>query len=105
HEAGGKADGDAVAAPGLKATPGLEAENSRIAKHLAVKVGEQGRRGFVVTDVCARVDVAVADAGLQGAAPLPAGRPRTGPGDPGKRAAGGALRGNGAIAGQPSTEE
>jgi hypothetical protein len=51
---------------------------TRIRQRLAVQVRQQGRGGFVVADVPARIHVAVAGAVLQRNAPLPAGRARGG---------------------------
>ena len=64
EEARGKADRDAVAVPHLAALAGHEAQRFGFGQLLAVEVGQQQLLGFIVVDVSARVDVAVAGAVL-----------------------------------------
>ena len=85
-EAARKADGNAVAVPGLAALARPELDDARLGEHLAFDVGQQALFGRVVGEVAAAVHHAVADAMLQRDAPLPAGiardRARVGNGRP-----------------------
>src|SRR5215467_1971095 len=80
HEAGGQPDRDAVPQPHPPAPPGYEAQRPRVGQRPAIEVAEQRVACFLVTEVRARIHVAVADAMLQRNAPLPASVPCGGAG-------------------------
>src|SRR5207302_6229394 len=73
HETAGQAYRHAVAVPELPAPTGGEFEDPRLRERAAVEVAHQRAVHFVVADVLARIDVAVAGAVLQRYAPLPPG--------------------------------
>src|SRR5207248_4809906 len=58
--------------PKLAAVAAGELEHARLGERFPVHIGEEGRRGLVIADEIARIDVAVADAVLERNAPLPA---------------------------------
>ena len=77
HESGGKPERHAIVRPEILASAAGEADRARIGESLAIKIGEQDRRGFVVRHEPAAIDVAVSGTMLQRNSPLPAGRLRT----------------------------
>jgi hypothetical protein len=81
-EARRQADGDDIGVPEQLASPGHETQPARVGKGLAVQVGEQRVGRFLIAQVRAGIDIAVADAVLERNASLPPGfardRPRVG---------------------------
>ena len=96
-----QADGDHVAIPDQSPAAGDESQGAWLGQRLAVEVREQRGRRARLIEVVRREYVSIADAMLQGNAPLPACRSRRGA-RVGQEIAG-ALAGhcNRAIAGQP----
>jgi hypothetical protein len=72
-ESARKSHGDAVAVPGFLAPAGDEFQESRLCQGPTVEVLHERRRGLIIADMLARIDVTVAGAMLQRDAPLPAG--------------------------------
>ena len=60
-------------APGLAPLARPELDDARLGEHLAFDVAQQACLGLLVGEIAAAVHHAVADAVLQGNAPLPAG--------------------------------
>ena len=90
-----------VTVPRALAATGDEPQLARIGLRLALDIGEQRRRGCIVGQATAAIDVAVAGAVLERDAPLPPGlardRPRVGQ----RRPDIGARHRNGTVARQP----
>ena len=80
HETAGQTDRHHIAVPALLAQSRYELEAPWLGQRLAVQIGQQGRGRFVVADKLTAVDVAIANAVLQGNTPLPAGPVRRGAG-------------------------
>src|SRR5256884_2406990 len=101
HESTRQSDGDAVFVPEFLAHAGCELQDARLGEGSAVEVTHQRAVRFVVADVGAGIDMAVADAVLQRYAPLPPGRTRRGARVRGRRPY--LLAGNryGSVAWQP----
>ncbi len=93
----------AVPDPELLSPAGGEAQQAGRRDRLAFERSQKRPGGGLIVDVPAAIDVAVADAVLQGDAPLPARLPRGGQGIGGGGPIALRLHGHGAIAGQPLT--
>ncbi len=78
HESAGQPRCHHVRRPGLCAPPGDEAQQAWFGLRLPIQVRKQSCRRLVLADAAAAEHVTVADAVLQGNAPLPAGTARDG---------------------------